>query len=137
MHVASSDVLLLIRAEELERLAVGSESLDFASLREAASYEDGFDADSEQVQWLWEAVDSFSPDDKKRFLQFATGTHRAPIRGLGSLNFVLSCAGADSDRLPSAHTCFNHMLVPRYATKEKLVAKLKAAIAESEGFGLM
>lgn len=137
MQVASSDVLMLIRAEELELLAVGSKELDFTELRRSARYEDGFEENSKEIQWLWEAVESFSPEEQKKFLQFATGSDRAPIRGLGSLDFVVSCAGADSDRLPSAHTCFNHLLVPRYSSKAKLASKLRAAIAESEGFGLM
>jgi len=39
--------------------------------------------------------------------------------------------------LPSSHTCFNHLLIPEYASKEKLKAKLILAISNAEGFGLM
>ena len=51
---------------------------------------------------------------------FTTGTDRIPIRGLSSLTFIISRNGPDSNRLPTAHTCFNHLLLPEYKTKNKL-----------------
>ncbi len=45
--------------------------------------------------------------------------------------------GEDSEQLPSAHTCFNHLLLPTYKTKEKLREKLLIAISNAEGFGLL
>lgn len=57
--------------------------------------------------------------------------------GLGKLHFYIERNGDDSDQLPSAHTCFNHVLIPNYGTKEKLKAKLLLAIGNSEGFGLI
>eukprot|EP00960_Hanusia_phi_P014573 430137-Hanusia_phi.AAC.1 len=43
-----------------------------------------------------------------------TGSDRSPIKGLGSMTFVISRNGPDSERLPTAHTCFNHLLLPEY-----------------------
>jgi len=60
-----------------------------------------------------------------------------PIKGLGNLNFVISRNGADEERLPSAHTCFNHLLLPEYTTKEKLKAQLLKAISDTEGFHII
>ena len=45
--------------------------------------------------------------------------------------------GGDSDRLPSAHTCFNHLLLPEYSSKDKLQERLLAAIDNAEGFGML
>ena len=47
---------------------------------------------------FWEVVHSFTQEEKKRFLAFCTGTDRAPIEGLGSLEFVISRHGEDSER---------------------------------------
>jgi len=74
---------------------------------------------------------------KKKFLFFVTGCDRAPINGLGSLELTFSRWGPDSDKLPIAHTCFNHLLIPDYQNKEKLGKLLHIAISYSEGFGLM
>ena len=76
-------------------------------------------------------------EQQKRFLAFCTGSDRAPILGLGSVRLYIGRHGEDSDRLPSAHTCFNHLLIPEYSDKDKLKQKLLLAINNAEGFGLM
>lgn len=45
---------------------------------------------------------------------------------------------ADRHKLPSAHTCFNQLNLPRYKSKEDLRSKLLLAISEcSEGFAFV
>ena len=65
------------------------------------------------------------------------GSDRVPIKGLGNLNFVISRNGTDEERLPSAHTCFNHLLLPEYKSKEKLKDQLLKAIVDTEGFHII
>lgn len=52
------------------------------------------------------------------------------------LSALLQRDGADSNRLPTSHTCFNSLLLPSYRSKEKLADRLRLAILNSEGFGL-
>lgn len=68
------------------------------------------------VKWFWEVVHSLPQEQQKQFLFFVTGSDRVPIKGLASLTppFTISRAGPHSDRLPTAHTCFNHLLLPDY-----------------------
>jgi ubiquitin-protein ligase E3 A len=61
-------------------------------------------------------VHSLSEEHKKKLLFFATGSDRVPIKGLGNLPFVISRNGPHCDRLPTAHTCFNHLLLPGAST---------------------
>jgi ubiquitin-protein ligase E3 A len=137
-NVASGHIIDMFRPEEMELLVVGSKELDFAALREAAVFEEPYTPDTPVIQWLWEVVlDELTEDERRKFLAFTTGSDRAPIRGLGSVKMAISRAGPDSDHLPTAHTCFSHLLLPDYSSKDKLRNKLKAAIVESEGFGLM
>lgn len=135
--LCSGPVLELFRPAELELLVCGSPVLDFRELEEVTIYEDGFDSDSPTVRHFWTVVHSLTPLEQRQLLTFATGSDRAPIRGLGSLRFVISRAGPDSDNLPTSHTCFNHLLLPEYPTAEKMRSKLKVAISQSEGFGLI
>lgn len=94
---------------------------------------------------------------KRRLLAFVTGSPRAPAAGLGALSPPLSISrngggggrsssdsgdgrgagGAAAARLPSAHTCFNHLLLPAYRDRETLFARLRVALEHCEGFGLM
>jgi hypothetical protein len=43
---------------------------------------------------------------------------------------------AAADRLPTSHTCFNALLVPEYASKDKLRERLLTAVENAQGFGL-
>jgi ubiquitin-protein ligase E3 A len=49
---------------------------------------------------------------------------------------VVSRNGDDDSRLPSAHTCFNHLLLPDYSSIDVMRQKLRYAIEQAEGFGL-
>jgi len=126
----------LFRWEELELLVCGSPVLDFEELEKSAQYE-GYDEEHPVIKNFWEVVHSLTLEEKKRLLFFTTGSDRSPIGGLGKLHLVITRHGPDSDRLPSAHTCFNHLLIPEYSTKDKLRERLVAAISNAEGFGLM
>ena len=129
--------LALFVPEELELLICGSEELDFGALKAATVYDDGYDEGSEVVQWFWEVLDELDDKGKKKLLMFCTGSDRVPIRGLGSMRFTISKNGPDSDLLPTSHTCFNHLLLPAYATKAKLKRYLELALENSQGFGLI
>lgn len=39
--------------------------------------------------------------------------------------------------MPSAHTCFNVLLLPLYKKKETIKEKLMISLENAEGFGLM
>jgi len=136
LKVCGGEVLKFFRAEELELLVCGNPILDFYELERACIYEDGYNKDSRSCQMLWKVLHSLSEDQKKKFLFFVTGSDRAPINGLGSLRFVISRNGPDSDRLMTAHTCFNHLLLPEYTSEKKTRDMLLLAINNSEGFGL-
>jgi len=136
-QLCGGPAMALFSATELERLVCGSPVLDFGALRAAARYDGGFSAETEHVTWLWEIVAEFEPEEARRFLKFFTGSDRAPIGGLGALRCVVQRDGAaDSAKLPTSHTCFNTLLLPAYATKERMAERLRLAIMNSEGFGL-
>ncbi|KAF4324329.1 hypothetical protein BBO99_00003235 [Phytophthora kernoviae] len=135
-QVCNREVLSMFRWEELQLLVCGSSDLDFDALEEATHYEDGFTEDSNCIRDFWVIVHALPLEDKKKLLRFATGSDRVPIRGLSNLVFVISRNGPDSDRLPTAHTCFNHLLLPEYSSREKLKERLLLAINQAEGFGL-
>jgi ubiquitin-protein ligase E3 A len=132
----SQHILHLFRPEELELMICGSPNLDFDALERVTKYADGFDKNDPYIAWFWEIVKSLSQEDKKKFLCFCTGSDRVPIKGLGSMEFVVAKNGNDSDRLPTAHTCYNYLLIPRYNSKEKLRDRLLTAIQNFQGFGL-
>eukprot|EP01114_Cavostelium_apophysatum_P016184 TRINITY_DN4550_c2_g1_i1.p1 TRINITY_DN4550_c2_g1~~TRINITY_DN4550_c2_g1_i1.p1 ORF type:complete len:715 (-),score=172.56 TRINITY_DN4550_c2_g1_i1:46-2190(-) len=134
--VCDSPGFHLFRSEELELLICGSPVLDFEALEKNALYDNGFTKDHKTIRMFWEVVHSLSVEQKKKLLFFATGSDRAPIGGLGKMQFIITRHGEDSDRLPSAHTCFNILLLPEYSTIEKLKDRVLTAISNAEGFGM-
>ena len=63
---------------------------DFEALERGARYDDGYDAQSPPVRWFWAVAHSLPDNLKKKLLFFATGSDRAPIKGLAGVPFVIS-----------------------------------------------
>ena len=124
----------ILSPKELELIICGIPTLDFNELKKAVQYED-YTPDSITIKYFWEILMEFNEEEKKKFLFFTTGCDRAPINGLSSLPFAIS-RNANIIELPSAHTCFNHLILPDYQNKELMKNKILTAINYSEGFGL-
>jgi len=120
----------------LHFLICGNENLDFEALKRGTIYEGGYSEDSPLVKWFWKIAFTFTIEEKKSFLLFVSGSERAPLNGLQDLGLIITRNGPDADRLPTAHTCFNILLLNEYKSKEKLEYYLKLAIKNCQGFGL-
>lgn len=137
MVTDESPLALLFRPEEIELLVCGSRQFDFDELELATQYDGGYTSGSRVIKDFWTVVHSLTMDDKRKLLQFTTGSDRVPLGGLSRLKLVIARNGPDSDRLPTAHTCFNVLLLPEYASEEKLRDRLLKAINYSKGFGML
>ncbi|XP_029460607.1 ubiquitin-protein ligase E3A isoform X1 [Rhinatrema bivittatum] len=137
MVTNESPLKYLFRPEEIELLICGSRNLDFQALEETTEYDGGYTRDSHIIREFWDIVHSFADEQKRLFLQFTTGTDRAPVGGLGKLKMIIAKNGPDTDRLPTSHTCFNVLLLPEYSSKEKLKERLLKAITYAKGFGML
>ncbi|CAG8502201.1 6150_t:CDS:2 [Acaulospora colombiana] len=125
----------LCRAEELELLICGNRVLDFKELEKTVRYEGGFERNHPTIKNFWSVVHDFSHQHKKQILAFVTASDRVPIRGYSDMSFTIQRNGPDSDRLPTARTCFGVLLLPDYSTKAKLRDRLLVAIQNGRGFG--
>lgn len=112
-------------------------NFDFNELEEATEYDGGYTSDSPIIRNFWEIVHKMPLESQRKLLQFATGSDRVPVGGLSKLKLIIARNGPDSDRLPTAHTCFNVLLLPEYESKEKLNDRLMKAINYSKGFGML
>ncbi|OAX82830.1 hypothetical protein ACJ72_02822 [Emergomyces africanus] len=138
--VCGGNAMHLFRPEEIELLVRGSdEALDIPSLQAVAVYEHWRTDHPEKepvVVWFWDFFSKASPRDQRKILSFITGSDRIPAMGATNLTIRLVCLGQDSDRFPTARTCFNMVALYRYKSREKLEQKLWRAVVDSEGFGL-
>lgn len=113
------------------------QNFDFDELEGSTEYDGGYTEETLVIKDFWSIVHALSLEDKRKLLQFATGSDRVPVGGLSRLKLVIARSGPDSDRLPTAHTCFNALLLPEYSSKEKLKDRLVKAINYSKGFGML
>lgn len=142
--VCAGNALSLFRPEEIELLIRGSdEPLDITSLRAVCKYsdwdksKDGSEPkDEAAIDWFWESFAAATPQDQRRLLSFITGSDRIPAMGAATLVIKISCLGEDTERYPTARTCFNMLNLFKYKSREKLETLLWRAVHESEGFGL-
>jgi len=137
MVTDESPLKMLFRPEEVELLVCGSKQFDFNALEEATDYDGGFSVDSPTIRHFWELVHEFTDDQKRQLLAFTTGSDRVPVGGLSKLKLIIARNGPDSDRLPTSHTCFNVLLLPDYANKDKLQERILKAITHAKGFGML
>lgn len=128
--------LKLFHPEELELLICGSPLIDFTCIEESSTYENGFCKTHPTILAFWDIVHDMNEKDKKCLLSFVTGSDRVPLKGLSNVAFQIIKHGEDSDKLPTALTCFNQLMLPEYRSKDKLRSRLFVAIQNSKGFGL-
>lgn len=135
-RVCDSPLFNALDSSELEMIVCGEQDLDFEQMRKNAHY-DGFTEDMPYIETFWQLLLNLTVAQKKRFLSFVTGSDLAPVGGLQELQLVIQRNGVEpTERLPTAHTCFNLLLLPEYGSAEKLEHMLVTAMHNAEGFGL-
>ncbi|KAH9282670.1 E3 ubiquitin-protein ligase HUWE1 [Echinococcus granulosus] len=142
--IIPKSLINIFNEQELELLISGLPNIDIDDLRANTTYSK-YQPTSPQVEWFWQALESFDQEDRARFLQFLTGTSRVPLGGFANLEGmhgptkfqICRAAVSSTNHLPSAHTCFNTLELPPYESYEQLRKRLLTAIRECcEGYGM-
>jgi hypothetical protein len=126
--ICGGNALSLFRGEELELLVRGSEDFDLDTLRAAVVYDNWLHPDTEETldsedevatlypvaRFFWSFFSRAALDQRRRILQFITGTDRLPPAGIVNLVIKVSRQIMEEGefRYPSARTCFNQILLP-------------------------
>jgi len=121
-----------LNAQELEMLVVGVPGLDVDEWQHFSSCQ-GTRA-AEISGWLFAWLHAQSQERRATLLAFATGSSRLPIGGWSAITlprfqhkFLISIEG-DISALPSAHTCFNILVLPPVNSSRQLQEKLELAL---------
>jgi len=139
-----TELINIFDDKELELLICGLPEINLADLRRNTEYHN-YTEQSPQIKWFWKFLAEFNEEQKAWLLQFVTGTSQVPLEGFKALvgmrgpqKFSIHRAGGSTERLPTAHTCFNQLDLPEYSTEEIFQQKLMQAIEEAhEGFGFI
>eukprot|EP00403_Amphidinium_massartii_P040113 CAMPEP_0178440842 /NCGR_PEP_ID=MMETSP0689_2-20121128/37057_1 /TAXON_ID=160604 /ORGANISM="Amphidinium massartii, Strain CS-259" /LENGTH=804 /DNA_ID=CAMNT_0020063769 /DNA_START=187 /DNA_END=2597 /DNA_ORIENTATION=+ len=126
----SSLLQSMVDAVQLERIVCGGcRPVEIPAIRRGARHEGWGDDECEYLASFWEVLLSFSDSEKVQFVVFVTASDRVPLRGWQDLQLTVQKNGVGDDRLPTAHTCFAQLLLPRYTSVERLRSNLLLAIA--------
>ncbi|KAJ1944026.1 hypothetical protein EC988_006093, partial [Linderina pennispora] len=123
--------------ELIEWLTPSDSEIDPYELERIASYDDEYSSSHIMVERFWDIVHTFDQRQMRQLLSFVTASDRIPLGGYRNITFVVQRNGPDTDRLPTALTCFGRLLLPAYKTQDKLRERLLTAIENASGFGLV
>jgi len=141
-QIIDYNILKIFACEEIEQLfcgcAEGSTENDKiwskSALQQAIRPDHGYTHESPQIIWLVDMLHEFSTQDRRKFLQFCTGSPRLPVGGFRGLHPPLTVVrkvasfGAWEGELPSAMTCYNFLKIPPYTSYEMFVERFKVAL---------
>ncbi|KAJ1933769.1 hypothetical protein FBU59_005920, partial [Linderina macrospora] len=123
--------------ELIEWLSPSDSDIDPYELERVASYDDEYSSSHIVIERFWDIVRTFDQVQLRQLLSFVTASDRIPLGGYRNITFVVQRNGPDTDRLPTALTCFGRLLLPAYKTQDKLRERLLTAIENASGFGLV
>lgn len=128
---------VLVDAAQLEQIVCGVEvPLDVAAVRRNADLRGWSREDDSYLESFWEVLGGLSDIERMRFVVFVSACGRTPPEGWQDFQLRVQKNGRGDARLPTAYTCFNLLLLPRYSSVDMLRSRLRASIQETEGFGL-
>merc|ERR1712107_693217 len=105
----------LVDATQLEQIICGAEApLSVKAVRSGAETTGWSNTDAEYVEAFWSVLENMSDAQQKSFVVFVSACGRMPPQGWRDFPLRLQRNGTGDDRLPTAYTCFNLLLLPRY-----------------------
>ena len=132
----------IFKPEELSSLIRGPKEIDIEDWMRNTEYRTGYDANSRQVQWFWNMVESFTQEERSKLLRWATGKTQPPLQGFAFLQgsngidkFTINWIRGRDNAYPVSHTCFNRIDIPSYSSEARLREQFAVALSLNEGFG--
>jgi len=127
----------MVTTVQLEQIICGIEkSMDVETVRTVAQLNGWGPEDAEYLESFWAVLSELSPDDLRGFAIFVSASTRMPLKGWKDFHVQVQKNGTGDERLPTAYTCFQLLLLPLYSSVAVLKDRLLKAIHETQGFGL-
>jgi hypothetical protein len=135
VQVHASSAFSVLSWQDLKLRICGSADVDARVLRARTVYKNAVETDVCVQQW-WRLFDSWSPEQRGRYLQFVWARSRLPYDyehdttlENHTMNFreYATQELADS-KLPSAQTCFCIVDIPKYSTPDIFRQKMELAL---------
>lgn len=133
--------LRMLSEDELQQVISGSQggTLDVDDLQRYTEYSNCGPRDK-VVSHFFSALKAMEPQQQVKVLRFVTSCSRAPLLGFSHLQPPFTIhkvhVRTDSEKLPTASTCFNTLKLPNYSSWKVMKQKLEFVIIQDAGFEL-
>jgi len=138
------ELISVLDSDELELFFCGDSVIDVEDWKSNTTYKDSYNENHKIIKWFWEIILSFNDEERRRLLQFCTGSTRVPAEGFKGLlsNSGKVCkfciepkkfTGTESSFIV-AHTCFNRIELPEYPEKQIMENNMKQIISNPQCF---
>ena len=132
--------LQLFNEPELQVLISGASGgkIDVEDMKSNTKYMGGYTFIDKRIAWFWSILAEMSVEEQGLLLKFVTSCERPPPLGFQSMNpsfnIMRIAINTDSEKLPSASTCFNTLKLPTYSSRSIMKSKLLFSIRSGAGF---
>ena len=131
-------LLKLITHSELEVLICGEKNVDIDLLKLNTNLSGDLTENSQNVKWLWEILREITDEERVKFIKFCWAQERLPHTNeefeKHQVRFTIKPLSTTTnaknkvDIFPRANTCFFHLELPEYTSKDKMKEKILQAI---------
>ena len=149
-NLLSVNYIKIFTIEELDFVLSGQSTINLDDWKINTIYKGNLKEKSKIIQFFWEVLSELNNEELLLFYKFCTGSTRVPIDGFSSLSgprnkimkFTIESINNDNNDKPinkliTAQTCFNSIVLPEYKTKEEMKKAINIILEnDTNYFGL-
>lgn len=123
------NIMSMLNWEEVEVRSAGEKIVDINVLKSITCY-NGCSATDNIIKMFWNVLESFSEEEKQKYLKFVWGRQRLPsdVTNLYRKHTITFESHRGDAYLPVAHTCFFTIDLPNYSSEEVMKKKITIAM---------
>eukprot|EP01022_Parablepharisma_sp_SALTPOND_P032952 TRINITY_DN87950_c1_g1_i1.p1 TRINITY_DN87950_c1_g1~~TRINITY_DN87950_c1_g1_i1.p1 ORF type:complete len:595 (-),score=9.37 TRINITY_DN87950_c1_g1_i1:3368-5152(-) len=130
----------VLDVDELEFFLCGDFDIDLEDWEANTVYKGDYSESHKVIRWFWTVLSELSESQRRKFLQFCTGSARVPVEGFKGLmsNSGKVCKFCIEQKdytgtntaFVVAHTCFNRIELPEYPTLNAMRESMKRMLED-------
>ena len=131
--------------EQFESVLFGQKEIDIEDWKSNSYYKGKYSETHPTIVWFWDILKDLNNQEKRKFLQFCTGSRSLPVEGFKGLKgqkkqlckFSIESVSLKKCKFLRAHTCFNSLELPLFESKDDLNEGIQFVLDQEEfHFGL-
>ena len=146
VNLIPNSYINIFNAEEFSFVLCGQSIINIKDWKSNTIYKGLYKEKSKVIELFWEVLSELNNEELLLFYKFCTGSMRVPIDGFSSISgprnkimkFTIETINkSEKNKLITAQTCFNSIVLPDYKTKEEMKKSINIILEnDTNYFGL-